>query len=157
MQPWELHKEASISANSKLTTAVHALCWLELARRRGVSTLTSEQVAASLGSHPVLVRRSLAPLRDAGIVTSGRGPGSGWRLGRTADDITLLEVYRALGPQETFALHAHEPNLECPVGFGIRPVLTQVYDGVDAAIASELAGRTVATVLDTVLADHPLS
>lgn len=149
-------RRSAISANSRLTTAVHALCWLELARRRGRSTLTSEQVAASLASNPVLVRRSLAPLREAGIVVSGRGPGSGWGLGRPAEAISLREVYDALGPDETFALHPHEPNLECPVGFGIRPVLSEVYAGIDAAISEELEGRTVADVLETVLKEHPL-
>lgn len=150
------HKEAAISANSRLTTAVHALCWLELARRRDTPTLTSEQVAASLASHPVLVRRILAPLREAGILVTGRGPGSGWSLARPAHEVTLLDVYVAIGPDETFALHPHEPNQECPVGFGIRPVLSQVYADVDAAMANQLEGRTVASVLDAVLADHPL-
>ncbi len=145
-----------ISANSKLSTAIHALCWLELSARRGRPTLTSEEVARSLASHPVLVRRSLAPLRDAGLVISRRGPGAGWSLGRPAQAITLLEVYQAVADDDTFALHAHEPNLECPVGFGIRPVLSDVYTDVRAAMTEQLRGRTIATVLETVLAEHPL-
>jgi DNA-binding IscR family transcriptional regulator len=132
------------------------LCWLELARRRGRSTLTSEQIAASLASNPVLVRRSLAPLREAGIVVSGRGPGSGWSLGRPAEEISLRDVYDGLGSEETFALHPHEPNQECPVGFGIRPVLSEVYAGIEAAIVAELESRSVAEVLDTLLREHPL-
>ena len=145
-----------MSANSQLTTAVHALCWLELARRRGADALSSERVAASLASHPVLIRRCLGPLRDAGILTVGRGRGAGWSLARPADEITLGEVYAALGQPETFALHPHEPNLDCPVGFGIRPVLVQAYDEVEAAILQTLTTRTIADVLDQVLAEHPL-
>ena len=145
-----------MSANSHLTTAIHALCWLELARRRGYSSLTSERVAASLASHPVLVRRSLAPLRETGIVSAGRGPGAGWALARPAEQITLGEVYAALGRPEPFALHPHEPSQDCPVGFGIRPVLTKMYAEVEAAVTRTLERRTVADVLDEVLADHPL-
>jgi DNA-binding IscR family transcriptional regulator len=145
-----------MSANSRLTTAIHSLCWLEHASRRGDASLTSERIAASLASNPALVRRSLGPLREAGIVVAGRGPGAGWSLARPADQVTLGDVYVAIGGEDAFALHPHEPNLECPVGYGIRAVLGSVYDEVDAVIASSLGSRTVADVLDRVLAEHPL-
>ena len=128
-----------MSANSRLTTAVHALCWLELAARRGYPSLTSERVAASLASNPALVRKALGPLRDAGLVTSGRGPGAGWSLARPAARIRLDQVYDALGEEPPYALHAHTPNQDCPVGFGIRPVLSDVYADADAAIRRSLA------------------
>ena len=145
-----------MSANSRLTTAIHALCWLELAARRGYPSLTSERVAASLASNPALVRKALGPLREAGLVASGRGPGAGWSLARPAAQIRLDEVYDALGDDTAFALHPHEPNQECPVGFGIRPVLGEVYADADAAVRRSLARRTVANVLDELLTDHPL-
>ena len=144
-----------MSANSRLTTAIHALCWLELAARRGYPSLTSERVAASLASNPALVRKALGPLREAGLVASGRGPGAGWSLARPAAQIRLDEVYDALGDDTAFALHPHEPNQECPVGFGIRPVLGEVYADADAAVRRSLARRTVADVLDDLLTDHP--
>lgn len=141
-----------MSANSRLTTAVHALCWLELARRRGRAPLTSAEIAASLANNPVQVRRSLAHLRRAGLVgVTGRGPGAGWTLTRPADEVTLLAVHEALGEPGPFALHPHEPNPECTVGAGIRPVLERVYDGVRAAMAEELRSTTVADVLEEIL------
>jgi DNA-binding IscR family transcriptional regulator len=145
-----------MSANSRLTTAIHALCWLELSARRGEDALTSERVAASLASNPALVRRSLGPLRDAGLVRTGRGPGAGWSLARPAERIRLDEVYDALGDDAAFALHPHQPNQECPVGFGIRPVLSDVYADADAALRRSLRRRTVADVLDQLLSEHPL-
>lgn len=141
-----------MTANSKLTTAVHALCWLELSRRRGVEVLSSERVAASLDSHPVLVRRCLGELKTAGLVTSTRGPGAGWSLAKSAEEITMLDVYVALGEREVFALHPHEPNLDCPVGYGIRPVLGEVYDDIGRAVEGRLASRTIRAVLDETLA-----
>ena len=141
-----------MSANSKLTTAVHALCWLELSRRRGIEVLSSERVAASLDSHPVLVRRCLGELKAAGLVTSSRGPGAGWSLARPAETITMLDVHLALADRDLFALHAHEPNQDCPVGFGIRPVLTEVYRDVERVVDERLSTETVADVLDRTLA-----
>lgn len=145
-----------MSANSRLTTAVHALCWLELARRRGHSSLTSEEIAASLASNPALLRRALGPLRRAGILRTSRGRGAGWSLARPAGRIRLDEVCDALGDEDMFALHPHDPNQACPVGFGIRPVLSEVYADAQDAVRASLAGRTVAQVLDTVLTEHPL-
>ncbi len=144
-----------MTANSRLTTAVHALCWIEQARRRGESPLSSERVAASLRSHPVLVRRVLGDLRRAGLVESTRGPGAGWTLTADPKTITLRDVHLALGSEPVFALHPHEPNLECEVGVGIGPVLGEVYARVESVVADELATRTVADVLDQVLTEHP--
>jgi Rrf2 family protein len=144
-----------VTANSRLTTAVHALCWIEQARRRGESPLRSERVAASLRSHPVLIRRVLGDLRRAGLVESTRGPGAGWTLTTDPQNITLRDVHAALGSDPVFGVHPHEPNLECEVGVGIGPVLGEIYARVEAAVADELATRTVADVLDQVLAEHP--
>lgn len=149
--------EAPVSNNSRLTTAVHALCWLELSRRRGQPTLTSAEIADSLVSHPVLLRRTLAPLREAGIVeVAGRGPGTGWQLATRADSLTLSDVHRALGTTPKFALHPHAPKQDCPVGYGIPDTLSHIYDEVDAAAEQALARHTVADVLDRLLEERPL-
>ncbi|KAA1425787.1 Rrf2 family transcriptional regulator [Nocardioides antri] len=146
-----------MSSNSRLTIAVHALCWLELSRRRGNPTLTSAEIADSLLSHPVLLRRTLAPLRDAGLLeVVGRGPGTGWRLARPAEEISLREVNDLLGDDQLFALHPHPPKQDCPVGFGIPPTLAEVYEDVEGAVAEALARHTVADVLDRLLREHPL-
>ncbi|WP_221584594.1 Rrf2 family transcriptional regulator [Microbacterium sp. G2-8] len=145
-----------MAANSHFSIAVHALCWIELAARRGERPLTSERIAESLASNPVLVRRLLAPLRGAGIVESGRGPGSGWTITRPTDDIRLSDVRQALAADPLFAMHPHEPKQTCPVGYGIRPVLASVYKDVEAVVDLELSRRTVSDVLGLILAAHPL-
>lgn len=146
-----------MSSNSRLTTAIHALCWLELSRRRGQPTLTSAGIADSLQSHPVLLRRALAPLRDAGILeVSGRGPGTGWRLVVAADRLALSDVHRAIGPTPTFGTHPHDPKQDCPIGYGIPDTLSRVYDEVDAAVEQALAGHTIAELLDRLLQERPL-
>ena len=136
-----------MAANSKLTVAVHALAWLALAERRGQAPLTSDQVAASVNTNPVLVRRSLGDLRRAGLVQVRPG----WRLTRPATQITLLEVHDAVAPEPLFALHHGVPNLDCPVGRGIRPALGEIYAGVTSAVRRELAATTVADVLESTL------
>lgn len=140
-----------MAANSRLTIAVHALAWLALAQRRGRQQLTSDQVAASVNTNPVIIRRSLGELRRAGLVSVRRGAGPGWTLARRPEDITLLDVYEAVEPRPLFALHHAEPNLDCPVGRGIRPALHGVYAGAEQALRAELGGTSIADVLHETL------
>ena len=140
-----------MAANSRLTIAVHALAWLALAQRRGRRQLTSDQVAASVNTNPVMIRRSLGELRRAGLVSVRRGAGPGWTLARRPEDITLLDVYEAVEPRPLFALHHAEPNLDCPVGRGIRPALHGVYAGAEQALRAGLGGTSIADVLHETL------
>ncbi|HEY1487647.1 MAG TPA: Rrf2 family transcriptional regulator [Micromonosporaceae bacterium] len=136
-----------MSANSRLTIAVHTLAWMALARERGHELMTSDQVAASVNTNPVIIRRSLGDLHRAGLVEVRRGAGAGWRLAREPSGITLLDVYDAVEHEPLFAMHRTEPNLECPVGYGIRPVLGDLYGGIDATLRDELARTSIADVL----------
>jgi Rrf2 family protein len=136
-----------MAANSRLTIAVHALAWLALAHRRGQERLTSDEVAASVNTNPVILRVSLGRLRQAGLVEVSRGTGAGWRLTRPPEDISLLDVYDAVESEPLFGMHHTEPNQECPVGRGIRPALDEVYAGVDGAVRRALGRTSVAEVL----------
>ena len=99
----------------------------------------------------------MPPLRDHGLLeVTGRGPGAGWRLTRPAAEVTLADLHSALAEQAPFNLHPHEPKQTCPVGYGIRPVLGDIYADVETAIRTTLGNRTVADVLDTTLAEYPL-
>jgi DNA-binding IscR family transcriptional regulator len=141
-----------VAANSRVTIAAHALAWLELARRQGRPVLTSDEVAASVNTNAVIVRRSLGDLQRAGLVTARRGNGAGFSLGRPATEITLLDVFLAVSPEPLLALHHTEPNLECPVGNGIRPVLTDLYEEATGAFRAALARRSIGDVLERILA-----
>ncbi|GAA1968099.1 Rrf2 family transcriptional regulator [Catenulispora subtropica] len=136
-----------MAENSRMTIAVHVLAWMALAQRRGQEALTSDQVAASVNTNPVIIRRSLGDLRRAGLVHVRRGSGAGWSLARAPEQITLLDVYDAVKPPPLFGMHHTEPNLECPVGKGIRPALGRVYGEIEQAVRLELKATSVAEVL----------
>lgn len=77
--------------------------------------ITSEVIGRMIGSNPALVRRIMSGLRDAGYVASGKGQGGGWTLRVPLSDITLLDVYRALGEPELFAFGLSDENPHCLV------------------------------------------
>lgn len=139
--------EVTVSANSRLTIAAHAVTWIGLYQRRGHEVATSEQIATSVNTNPVVIRRLLAPLSRAGLVASRRGAGAGWMLARDLAAITLLDIYQAIEPGPVFAMHPAPPDPGCVVGHGIRPALTAVYGDVEAALRRELARTTLEDVL----------
>lgn len=130
--------------SSKLSVGTHILTIFAL---KPGEALTSESVAASVNTHPVVIRRLLGALRDAGIVESKTGVGGGWSLLRDPERINLLDILRAVEPQdELFALHRSEPNPECPCGQHIQSVLTEVYERVQDSMTRQLAGTTIACI-----------
>lgn len=141
-----------MAANSRLTVAVHVLVRMALVRNQGSGVVTSEQIAESVNTNPVVIRRSLGGLRRAGLVEVRQGAGAGWWLAREPDGISLLDVYRAVEEEPLFGLHRAEPNLKCPVGAGIRPALRQVYGEVEDAARQALARRSIGDVLRETLA-----
>ncbi|HEV7978933.1 Rrf2 family transcriptional regulator [Amycolatopsis sp.] len=140
-----------MSANSRLTVAVHALAWVGLYQSRGYAVATSEQIADSANTNPVVIRRLLGELRAAGLVHAQRGAGAGWMLARDLAEITLLDVYDAIESGPLFGMHRAEPNQDCVVGAGIQPALKSVYGRLDQALRAELAATNVADVLKDVL------
>jgi DNA-binding IscR family transcriptional regulator len=87
-----------------------------------------------------------------GLVESRRGAGAGWRLARDLEDMTLLDVYRAVEPSPLFSMHNAPPNQECVVGAGIQPALRGIYDDLEDTLRAQLARTTLAEVLRSTLA-----
>ena len=138
--------------SSRFAVAVHlmALAMLAQAEAEG-ELLTSERMAESVCTNPVVVRRILGALRNAGLVASQPGPGGGWRLTRAPERITLRDVYRAVDPEPLLALPHQPASASCPVGRHMRQTLEGVFHAAAEAMERKLAEVTVADVLATVL------
>lgn len=136
---------------SQFTVAVHALAYLGWASEAWSSELvTSEALAASVNTNPVVVRRLLGSLREAGLVTSQPGPGGGWRLVRTPDAITLRDVYEAVSDDALFAPPHRVPSHECPIGRTVHRVIGRLCNEAERAMAERLGQFTVADTIDEV-------
>ena len=87
--------------SSRFTIAIHMLACMEAFK--GEYKVTSEFLASSINVNPVIIRRILSQLRDAGIVEVRRGTG-GAAPAKPLQEITLLDVYRAVDCVEEKAL-----------------------------------------------------
>lgn len=131
---------------SRFTIAIHVLTAIEVFQNQ--LKTTSELLASSVHTNPVVIRRILQQLKAAGLIEVARGTG-GASLLRDPASITLLDVYRAVDCVESGDLfHFHEqPNPQCPVGRNIHAALDGPLQAVQQAMEQELRRTTLADIL----------
>ncbi len=107
---------------------------------------TSQAVASSLQTNPVVVLRLLKLLERAGLVRLRSGRDGGVAFARPADEITLKQVYAAveLGG-EVFALR-EGGNPRCPVNRAMPQVLGPVFADTGEAVGAVLDRTTVGSL-----------
>src|SRR5205085_12209386 len=101
-----------MSMNSRFAVAVHALTLMAWSDDE---PLKSEQIAVSVNTNPVVIRRMLCELAEDKLVVSHTGATGGSRLARKPAQISLLDVYRAVECTNIFSLHPKRPSHRCPV------------------------------------------
>jgi Rrf2 family protein len=113
--------------------------------------VTSDWIAASVNTNPVVIRRILGGLMHAGLVEGVKGQGGGYRLSRLRREITLWDLYLAVREEGPFELHRRQPNRKCPIGGRIQRHLCEVYDEAEAAMKEVLEALTVDTLRQRVM------
>jgi DNA-binding IscR family transcriptional regulator len=108
--------------------------------------LTSEEMAAQGDTNAVVVRRTLAGLRAAGIVRSEKGHGGGWSLVRRPDQITLYDVYEALGEPTILAMGNRTESPGCVVEKAVNRALEDAFEAAETLLVKELRAVTLAAL-----------
>lgn len=135
-----------MAVSTRTAVGVHALTFLARWEAEGVQP--SAKIAESLESNPVLVRRVLGLLRNRGLVTALEGSGGGWQLAKSAEEITLLDVYSAVEDDTTvLPTHAHPPNQSCVIGRHMQSLLQDEFFAAQQAMESRLAATSIAAIL----------
>ena len=130
--------------SSRFSVAVHIISILQL---YGNPMPTSEYIAGSVNTNPVVIRRILGMLKQAGIVDMKRGTGGAY-LVKNVEDITMLDIYKAVGSVEDgqlFQIHEN-PNPECPVGANIQDVVNVALISAQDAMEGVLQKITLADI-----------
>ena len=127
--------------SSRFTMAIHMFACIDTFSDQ---KMTSDFMAASIGTNPVIIRKLLQQLKAAGLIKVSRGTG-GVTITRPLDQITFLDIYKAVEctPDEEL-FHFHEnPNSNCPVGRNVHRVLDSKLDNIQTAMENELAKITL--------------
>src|SRR5215211_650710 len=127
--------------SSRFSVALHVL--VHLADHPG-EPATSEALAACARTNPVVVRRTLAGLREAGLVASAAGHGGGWSLVRGPAEITVREVYEALGERLLIAIDPALREAGCRVERAVSGALDDFLADAEAMLAERLGRITLA-------------
>lgn len=134
---------------SRFTIAVHAmLCITHFSRTHKV---TSGFIAGSVNTNPVVIRRILGQLKEAGLIRVEAGVGGAF-LAKAPEDITLLDIFNAVECVDGPLFHFHEsPNPKCPVGRSIHPVLDSTLADIQRTLENRLAQTTLLDMENKVL------
>ncbi|HLJ62678.1 MAG TPA: Rrf2 family transcriptional regulator [Stellaceae bacterium] len=136
-----------MSRATRFSIAVHMLALIE---SPGECRLSSVDIAASVGTNASFVRRVLSMLAKAKLIHSAAGI-TGATLARPPEKIMLLDVYRAVGLEGGHRPAIHDnTNPGCPIGRRIGHALATMLDAAESAFEKELAGRSLADVLELI-------
>ncbi len=129
--------------SSRFTVALHIFTCVETFK--DAYKVTSDFLAGSIGTNPVIIRKILTQLQSAGLIKVLRGPG-GIEVTRDLKDITFFDVYQAIEPVEDgdlFRFHEN-PSPQCPVGRNIHALLDDKLSGIQNAMETEMKKYTLA-------------
>lgn len=126
--------------NSRLSGVLHVI--LHMAEVD--EPMTSDELAKVMQTHPVVVRRVMAGLRDSGLVRSEKGHGGGWVLSCNLSDITLGDIYNALDAPELFAMGNRTEAPGCLVEEAVNAALDSAFAEARQVLLDRLGDVTLA-------------
>ncbi|TWT09299.1 Rrf2 family transcriptional regulator [Planomicrobium sp. CPCC 101079] len=138
-----------MSISSRFAVGIHILTLIEV-NKGNVSS--SEYIAGSVNTNPVVIRRIIGLLKNAGLVTVRPGI-AGAELAKDLSEITLLDVYKAVDvvqDQELFSVHGN-PNPACAVGRNIQETIIPLFSAAQFALEKALGSVTIEDVVKDVL------
>lgn len=129
--------------STKLSVSIHILSVIALMEQQPV---TSEYIASSINTNPVLVRRLMSRLKKARLIKTSTKLGV-TGLTKKAEEISLLEVFLAVEDhRDLFSIHS-DTNPGCPVGAKIEGTLKHLYDNIQTTTEDKLSAITLADII----------
>jgi DNA-binding IscR family transcriptional regulator len=129
--------------DARLSVALHVL--MHMSEEDGA--VTSETLGPMMKANPVALRRTMAGLREGGIVRSVKGHGGGWSLARALDEVTLADVYAALGISAPFSIGPRDRSPRCLLERAVNGAIGGALAEAEALLVGRFRSITVADIL----------
>lgn len=143
-----------MKSDHRLWRTLHVLIHMQ----HSPNPITSEAIGRMLGTHAVVVRRTMAGLREAGYVRSEKGHGGGWKLSKPLAEVTLLDVYRALGEPSIFAIGSADDDTTCLVEVAVNQAIAEAMQAAEALLLERFGQLTLDRIegdFQQLLTQHP--
>jgi len=134
-----------MSISSRFSVGIHILSLL-VVNKEVVNS--SEYIARSVNTNPVVIRKIMGLLKNAGLVNVRPGV-AGAELSRELSEITLFDIYKAVNvvnEKELFSIHDN-PNPDCPVGKNLQATIEPVFALAQLALEKVLREVTMEDVV----------
>ncbi|MBM7609928.1 DNA-binding IscR family transcriptional regulator [Lysinibacillus composti] len=130
--------------NTRLSMGIHILSLVALSN--DPENLNSEWIATSINTNPVVVRRLTSSLKKANLVKAYVG-NRGLQLMKEPEDISLLEILKAVDPNNHL-FHIHQnSNIQCTVGRNIESTLGSIFNDIQKETEWKLANLKLDDVM----------
>jgi Rrf2 family protein len=129
-----------MAANLRFSTAIEALALMATEPEK---FHTSHALATALATNPVVIRRLLSGLSRAGLVTSAKGPSGGTHLAKSAKQITLRDIYRALDAGDLL----HQTSHDSAENRELKKLMRSVFRKAQKCLEEELDSTTLNQLL----------
>lgn len=123
-------------ANSRFAVATHIVAGIAL--KEGDGPVSSEYLASSVNTNPVVVRRIIQDLVKGGLLRGKAGKGGGSELALPLEKINLFQIYQAVQKDSIFDFNPNAPAKHCPLSCRMKAMLEPVFESVDQGLAEKL-------------------
>ena len=131
--------------STKLSDTVHVMVLIAINQEK---SLSSASIAESVHTNPGFVRQLMLKLKKAGLMTSVAGHARP-SLSKPADQITLLDIYKAVeGEKPLLHLDTHT-NPDCGIGINIQLSLQGFYDEIQKTAEGKMNTITLQDIINT--------
>ena len=137
-----------MKVSTRFSDSIHILAFISI--YQGKLALTSDNIATSIETSPVVVRRLMSQLKKAGLINTTHGAADP-QLAKEPSSISLYDVFLAVeGNVHLFAID-EKTNPQCIVGGNIQATLDEFYQQAETAAEAKLAKTSIQDVIDSIL------
>ena len=129
----------------KLSYAVHIMAFIEINQDY---VLSSTAIAASVQTNPAFIRQIMMKLRKAGLISSVTGHAKP-SLAKPAEQITILDIYKAVEGDKPFLHLDTHINPECGVGVNIQLALQDYYEEIQKIAEERMSQISLQNIIES--------